>query len=758
MKKINAFTFVAAIAMSVGLLASCGNKSSGGSQGGKDKEVSYTQYMKALEDVDKETFPYVICYIDGTITQAGDPEPYVTFTREPVRFVDAGRPSPRPQASSNLGDFVFSYLFRSAWNYSEEDVATYYINKKDDEHKYKVVCTETVGMDQKSELTITYNSLGFPTTIKNGAAYDVKYRVTRRMATPLKDLTITWSETDTIDSYVKVSHSEFHSIASANEAKDNPYNSGKVNGTFEKYDSDTVTTLENELLLKGTSYFYCYRYEEELGIFVFKASTVANQPNYYLYKSESLGNLMAIMEMASGEGYLERIITWNSNGLIISIVDNVINKEYVGVISQYLYNFQVTYSTDEPTITVTLLSGLGAWSDGSTSKTLTVKVGSYLGNIFPVGWQQPTAEGLSAFGSYLADTNGKLVGFGEKLYSDITLVYPFYNNGSTPAEFDISAYPGKTLKFTVEGYTDTTPILVYNLSSNSGYYFQNGQKRNLEYTVADTAGLGVNMATNVFGAKFTFSNSEGPLSDGASMVTNISLAGSGEVDDYAFKGLTGLKTVSVRGPSYSRIGAHAFEGCTALEKVYGDAIEYGEEAFKGCSSLSTSFTFYQTTTIGANAFEGCTSLLLLVPGTTEYNETYAQNRFIKNKQTYPDGWSTSWAGDAKVAHIIDMSDFKHGGSAIDVGTLVSVNSEAYFAVFVEGNKTYTVNMFVANNCEMTLSNLDTGVTIDSIDGDPEYQKTLDNVTSGEWGAYILISLKCNDVNSSEVSFRFQENA
>ena len=38
MKKINTLTFVAAIAMSVGLLASCGNKSSGGSQGGKDKK------------------------------------------------------------------------------------------------------------------------------------------------------------------------------------------------------------------------------------------------------------------------------------------------------------------------------------------------------------------------------------------------------------------------------------------------------------------------------------------------------------------------------------------------------------------------------------------------------------------------------------------------------------------------------------------------------------------------------------------------
>ena len=757
MKKINTFTFVAAIAMSVGLLASCGNKSSGGSQGGKDKEVSYTQYMKALEDVDKETFPYAICYIDGTITHVGDPEPYVTFTREPVRFVDAGRPSPRPQASDDLGDFVFNYLFRNAWGYSEEDVATYFINKKDDEHKYKVVYTETVGIDQKSELTITYNSLGFPTSIKNGAAYDVRYRVTRRMVTPLKDLTITWSETDTIDSYTKIKYSAFNEKALENERKEQPFYSGRVNGTFKKYNSEFPTTLENEILIRGYSYFYSHKYETELNIVSIRASSFTYQANYFFYYSESLGNLMIVMEMSDRTACLERIITWNSNGLVISVVDSVVDEVNAWTMSEYFYSIDISYSTDAATVTLTLLSGAGAWADGSEVKYLTLNAGSYLGN-FPIGWEDPTATGMSAYGGCLATLDGDLVFYGTQLFEDMTLVYPFYKSSSTPAEFKLSAHPGQSLAIRLNALGEDTPILINAGSANFGFYQQNGQDKTLEYTVPETCAEGTTITFNVYGTRFAFSNSEGALSDGASMVTSISLAGSGEVDDYAFKGLTNLTTVSVRGPNYSRIGDGAFEGCEYLEELYGTPIEIGTRAFYGCRSLGSTVFLTSTASIADDAFVGCSNLTLVTNGTVEYNGTYAQNRFVKRNQTYPDGWCEGWSGDAKVMFILSLNDFYHEGSLTEVGTSVPTGTEAHFTVRLTMEKTYTVTLFASNpNCVAQLVDAD-GNLLGEVDSSRGDNVEINNVSGGEWGRYVYIHLVNSNVNSTDCTLKIVENA
>ena len=757
MKKINTFTFVAAVAMSVGLLASCGNKSGGGSHGGKDKEVSYQEYMEAIADLDTEAFPYEICYVDGNVQHYGEPTPAVEFSREPVRFDEPGRPKYRPQSSADLSDYVFNYLFRSAWNYSEDEGATYYINKKDDEHKFKVVTTEEIGINVNCDLTVTYNSLGFPTSVKSGEPHETRGLTSRRMATPLKDLTFTWSETDSIDSYTRIKYSAFNEKALENERKEQPFYSGRVNGTFKKYNSKFPTTLENEILIRGYSYFYSHKYETELNIVSIRASSFTYQANYFFYYSESLGNLMVVMEMSDRTACLERIITWNSNGLVISVVDSVVDELNAWTMSEYFYSIDISYSTDVATVTLTLLSGAGAWADGSEVKYLTVNMGSYLGN-FPDGWEHPTATGMTAYGGCLATLDGDLVFYGTQLFENMTLVYPFYKSSSTPAEFKLSAHPGQSLTIRLNALGEDTPILINAGSANFGFYQQNGQDKTLEYTVPETCVEGTTITFNVYGTRFAFSNSEGPLSEGAAMVSSVAIAGNYEIDDYAFKGLTNLTTVSVRGPNYSRIGDGAFEGCECLEELYGTPIEIGTRAFYGCQSLGSTVFLTSTTSIADDAFVGCRNLTLVTFGTVEYNGMYAQNRFVKRNQIYPEEWAENWSGDAKVMFILNLNDFYHEGSLTEVGTSVPTGTEAHFTVRLTMEKTYTVTLFASNsNCVAQLVDAD-GNLLGEVDSSRGGNVEINNVSGGEWGRYIYIHLANSNVNSTDCTLKIVENA
>ena len=81
------------------------------------------------------------------------------------------------------------------------------------------------------------------------------------------------------------------------------------------------------------------------------------------------------------------------------------------------------------------------------------------------------------------------------------------------------------------------------------------------------------------------------------------------IGDNAFNGCTGLTSITIP-DSVTTIEGQAFRECSGLERVTFDnsPTAIGTETFNGCSSLSSLSLGNSVTTIGSNAFQGCSSL------------------------------------------------------------------------------------------------------------------------------------------------------
>ena len=117
-----------------------------------------------------------------------------------------------------------------------------------------------------------------------------------------------------------------------------------------------------------------------------------------------------------------------------------------------------------------------------------------------------------------------------------------------------------------------------------------------------------------------------PWAEYADKITNISIDGWIEsIGDYAFSGLTNLKSVQTEGTAnqLTRIGEHAFDGCTSLESIPVPCVtEIQDYAFYGCDSLESVFIVSENCTIAdsPNVFpEG-----MSISGMCEDLKTYAE--------------------------------------------------------------------------------------------------------------------------------------
>ncbi len=117
-----------------------------------------------------------------------------------------------------------------------------------------------------------------------------------------------------------------------------------------------------------------------------------------------------------------------------------------------------------------------------------------------------------------------------------------------------------------------------------------------------------------------------PWAEYADKITNVSVDGNIEsIGDYAFSGLTKLTDVQLEGMAnqITRIGAHAFDGCTSLRStifVYAEEIQ--DYAFYGCDSLKSIEFISEKCTVAdsPNVFpEGIT-----IHGKCEDLKTYAE--------------------------------------------------------------------------------------------------------------------------------------
>lgn len=70
---------------------------------------------------------------------------------------------------------------------------------------------------------------------------------------------------------------------------------------------------------------------------------------------------------------------------------------------------------------------------------------------------------------------------------------------------------------------------------------------------------------------------------------------------------TALKTANL--PKVTSFKTASLQGCTALEQVTAAPSDIGDYAFVGCSRMTGSISFENTTKIGSYAFQNCTSLV-----------------------------------------------------------------------------------------------------------------------------------------------------
>jgi hypothetical protein len=122
-----------------------------------------------------------------------------------------------------------------------------------------------------------------------------------------------------------------------------------------------------------------------------------------------------------------------------------------------------------------------------------------------------------------------------------------------------------------------------------------------------------------------------PWAEYADKITNISIDGWIEsIGDYAFSGLTNLKSVQTEGTAnqIARIGAHAFDGCTSLEStIFYHVTEIQDYAFYGCNSLEHLYLSSENCTVAdsPNVFpEG-----ILISGKSDDLKAYAEKYNFK---------------------------------------------------------------------------------------------------------------------------------
>ncbi len=197
------------------------------------------------------------------------------------------------------------------------------------------------------------------------------------------------------------------------------------------------------------------------------------------------------------------------------------------------------------------------------------------------------------------------------------------------------------------------------------------------------------------------------------------------IPDNAFKGCTSLTSVPIPA-SVTSIGSSAFSGCTSLTSVTipASVTSIGDYAFSSCGSLTSVTIPNSVTSIGEYAFYGCTSLKSVnIP----YSVLYIGNKaFYNSKNTttiyigLPSalaGWSLSWYGNGiKIVYdktVTSGSDENYNYYIFDAGIhltkYIGSNTVVEIPEYIDGKKVVGLGSIFESNTTVSSVTISDGI-------------------------------------------------
>ena len=510
------------------------------------KEVSYTTLMEKVNSI-TPTKKYVKAIANGTYERS--PETYATVTdrlymlNQENNFVNSG-------SHIMVDTYVTNQMLKTV---PEKANFNYFMNAI---NEFKIIANN----DDSGSMEFTFDCNCYTKTVKQIAAN----------GTIACDLTIDWYESDYLDNYSIITMAEAVEIADTYTIENYKYMGAIITGTYENNNTHNIYTLEFEPLQYSTSGNYYYPYDmtvptDPIGSFNgLKTKYTFYAANTFFYKNENNELALVTYRMSEDEKlYVERTIKFNDCGYAKYVEDKII-ENYGSTSTFYLENYNVQYFETAPTVTVTLFSGLGKFSNGETEKTITGTPGLKLSEF--TGYEVPNLTGASfwQYSWYDAYTDSYHPD-AQPIYKEAAFTYGFIDS-------DYTSTPTVQVSFGAKSETNTSSIVIkveyYDnkvqgvaYSGVTSICYTKNNYITISYDSGDTLTFWGAIKSISFGDE-----ENGLYMQGNKRVTRISAIRSLQYHDYCCANMTGL--LEVIQSNYDRydysIGDYAFYNCTNL--------------------------------------------------------------------------------------------------------------------------------------------------------------------------------------------------
>ena len=192
------------------------------------------------------------------------------------------------------------------------------------------------------------------------------------------------------------------------------------------------------------------------------------------------------------------------------------------------------------------------------------------------------------------------------------------------------------------GCTEMTKVIIPNSvekigSYAFGYYYENDNRKKLQpFAIFGEKGIAAETYAKSNGIEYVVIvyNSDSGDCNWSFDGTKLTIRGTGKMADYGYENEAPWRSLPVKQAvlenGVTNIGDEAFYGCTGMTSVTipGSVTSIGEYAFERCTGLTSVTIPDSVTSIGDNAFYGCTGMTkVTIPDSVTYIGNYAFGYF-----------------------------------------------------------------------------------------------------------------------------------